>query len=135
MLIQQIDVTGSRLDGAITKLGMDGPKHHALVLGRGVPDGVIYLAELMTHGYQIATYRDFHDRYVAFSPIQLVPNVGPKSNAEVAQDALAEIKRGGARYDLIANNCEPLRLQSRRGRDGSDHLPVEVSRVYRHSRL
>ncbi|MGZ5200044.1 MAG: lecithin retinol acyltransferase family protein [Telluria sp.] len=85
---------------------MDGPKHHALVLGRGAPDGVIYLAELMTHGYQIATYRDFHDRYVAFAPIQLVPNVGPKSNAEVAQDALAEIKRGGARYDLVANNCE-----------------------------
>lgn len=65
MQIQQLDVTGSRLIGAITKdLGMDGPKHHAIVMGRGVHDGQIYSAELMDHGSQIATYQDF------FSSIQ-----------------------------------------------------------------
>jgi len=52
MQLQQIDVTGARLVGAITKeLGFDGPKHHAMVLGQGMFDGVIYPAELMAGGY------------------------------------------------------------------------------------
>jgi hypothetical protein len=106
MYLQQIDVTGSRLVGAITKeLGMDGPKHHAVVLGRGF-DGLIYVAELMTYGYQIVTYHDFHNRYAANAPIRLIPNAGPNSNAQVAKNALAEVRQAGARYDLIVNNCE-----------------------------
>lgn len=107
MQLQQIDVTGSRLVGAITKeLGMDGPKHHAVVLGREILDGVVYVAELMTHGYQIATYQDFHKRYAPNAQIRLEPNAGPHSNAQVAQNALAEIRRGNAQYDLVVNNCE-----------------------------
>src|SRR5260221_1814418 len=59
MHLQQIDVTGCRLVGAITKdLGMDGPKHHAVVLGRSVFDGEVYIAELMDTGPQISTCRD-----------------------------------------------------------------------------
>lgn len=107
MQLQQIDVTGSRLIGAITpELGMDGPKHHAVVLGRGVHDGVIYIAELMSHGRQISTVQDFRNRYGSNGHIRLEPNIGPETNATVAWRALAEIHQGRSQYDLIVNNCE-----------------------------
>ena len=107
MQLQQIDVTGARLVGAITKeLGFDGPKHHAVVLGRGLFDGAVYLAELMAGGYQVATLEDFQRRYAANGDIRLEPNAGPHSNVEVAKRALAELKQGQAKYDLVANNCE-----------------------------
>lgn len=42
MHLQQIDVTGARLVGAITKeLGFDDPKHHASILGKNIFDGEI----------------------------------------------------------------------------------------------
>jgi uncharacterized protein YcgI (DUF1989 family) len=107
MHLVQVDVTGSRLIGAMTKeLGMDGPKHYAVVLGQGLFDGLIYIAELMTHGCQVTTYDDFCRRYTRHGAIRLEPNTGPYSNAQVAQNALAEIRQGGSRYDLIVNNCE-----------------------------
>lgn len=107
MQLQQIDVTGARLVGAITKdLGFDGPKHHAVVLGRGVFDGVVYLAELLAGGYQIATLEDFQRRYAANGDIRVEPNDGPHSNAEVARRALLGLTQGQAKYDLVANNCE-----------------------------
>ena len=34
------------------------------------------------------------------------PNAGPHSNVEVAKRALAELKQGQVKYDLVANNCE-----------------------------
>lgn len=93
MQLQQIDVTGARIVGAITReLGFDGPKHHAVILGRGFHDGEIYIAELMAHGHQIATYRDFQHRYAANGPIRLEPNVGRNTNAQVALRALAEVR-------------------------------------------
>jgi hypothetical protein len=107
MQLQQIDVTGARLVGAITKeLGFDGPKHHAVVLGQGMFDGVVYLAELMKGGYQVATFEDFQRRYAANGDIRVEPNAGPHSNVEVANRALTELKQGQAKYDLVANNCE-----------------------------
>lgn len=107
MQLQQIDVTGARLVGAITKeMSFDGPKHHAVVLGQGLFDGVVYLAELMVGGYQIATFEDFQRRYAANGDIRVEPNAGPHSNVEVAKRALAELKHGQAKYDLVANNCE-----------------------------
>ena len=42
MQFEQIDITGCRLIGAITKLGHVGPKHHGIVIGRNFPDGKIY---------------------------------------------------------------------------------------------
>ena len=107
MQLQQIDVTGARLAGAITKeFGFDGPTHHAVVLGQGIFDGVVYLAELMADGFQVATFEDFQRRYAANGDIRVEPNVGPHSNVEVAMRALAEVKQGQAKYDLVANNCE-----------------------------
>jgi hypothetical protein len=123
MHIQQIDLTGSRLVGAITKeLGMDGPKHHAVVIGRGVSDGMIYVAELMGHGYQLANYQDFYNRYAPHAPIRLEPNVGPNSNSQVAQNALAELQQGGARYDLIVNNCETFVNRAMNGNSTSSQV-------------
>lgn len=108
MDLQQIDVTGCRIVGAITKeLGHAGPKHHGVVLGRGVFDNHVYIAELMEHGYQASTYSDFDRRYSPNGEIVIQPNDGPLENIHVAQRAISELKRGGAgTYDLVVNNCE-----------------------------
>lgn len=98
---------GARLVGAITKdLGFDGPKHHAVTRGQGMLDGVVYFAELMVDGYQVATFEDFQRRYAANGDIRVEPNAGPHSNVAVAMRALAELKQGQAKNDLVANNCE-----------------------------
>ena len=123
MHLQQIDVTGCRLVGAITKeLGMDGPKHHAVVLGKNAFNEDIYIAELMTSGYQIATYKDFHNRYAANAPLLLEPNIGLNSNAQVAQRAIAELKKGGATYDLVVNNCESFVNRAMLGKSTSTQV-------------
>jgi hypothetical protein len=69
-------------------------------------DGVVYLAELMAGGYQIATFADFQCRHDANGDIRVEPNVGPHSNLDVAKWALAEIKQGQTKYDLVGNNRE-----------------------------
>jgi hypothetical protein len=107
VFLQQIDATGCRLIGAITKdLGHEGPKHHAVVLGRSVLDGHIYVAELMNTGYQICTYEHFYLRYSQNGDIRIQPNDEPSSGLVVAQRALSELRQGGKPYDLLTNNCE-----------------------------
>lgn len=123
MQLQQIDVTGARLVGAITKeFGFDGPKHHAVVLGQGVFDGVVYLAELMADGFQVATFEDFRRRYAANGDIRVEPNAGPHSNFEVAMRALTELKQGPAKYDLVANNCECFVNRAMHGKSTSTQV-------------
>lgn len=123
MQLQQVDVTGARIDGAITKeLGFDSPKHHAVVLGRGMFDGVVYLAELMAGGYQVATFDDFQRRYAAYGDIRVKPNAGPHSNSEMAKRALAELKQGQASYDLLANNCECFVNRAMHGQSTSTQM-------------
>jgi hypothetical protein len=107
VFLQQIDATGCRLIGAITKdLGHDGPKHHAVVLGRSALDGQVYVAELMNTGYQICTYEQFHGRYSQNGDIRIQPNDNPSSGVRAAQRALSELRQGGQPYDLLVNNCE-----------------------------
>lgn len=123
MQLQQIDVTGARIVGAITReLGFDGPKHHAVILGRGFHDGETYIAELMAHGHQIATYGDFRHRYAANGPIRLEPNAGPNTNAQVALRALAEVRQGEATYDLVVNNCESFVNRAMHGNSTSSQV-------------
>lgn len=123
MHLQQIDVTGCRLVGAITKeLGMDGPKHHAIVLGRGAFDGEIYIAELMDSGYQVTTYKNFHSRYAANGEIRLEANNGPNNNLQVAQRAIAELRHGEAAYDLVLNNCESFVNRAMHGNSSSSQI-------------
>lgn len=123
MSLQQIDVTGCRLVGAITKeLGMDGPKHHAVVLGQSIFDGEVYIVELMGDGCKIATYKDFHNRYAANGQIRLEANDGPNSNIQVAQRAIKELKQGGPVYDLIVNNCESFVNRAMHGKSSSSQI-------------
>lgn len=123
MSLKQIDVTGCRVIGAITKeLGHDGPKHHALVLGQSLFDGEIYVAELMTSGPQVVTYKNFESRYAANGPIVLQANDGLLSNLQVAQRAIAELKQGSGRYDLIDNNCECFVNRAMHGKSASSQV-------------
>ena len=107
MNLQQIDVTGCRIVGAITKeLGHDGPKHHGVVLGRSPANGEVYIAELMNGGHQVSTYTDFSSRYSPNGAIVIQPNDGALTGLEVAKRALSELTQGGSAYDLLANNCK-----------------------------
>ncbi|GAA6168298.1 lecithin retinol acyltransferase family protein [Sessilibacter corallicola] len=107
MDLHQIDVTGCRIIGAITKeLGHLGPKHHGIILGRAT-NGDVYIAEIMSYGYQISTYDNFSNRYFNNGEIMILPNDGDLENVAVAKRAIDEIKRGGKGiYNLITNNCE-----------------------------
>jgi hypothetical protein len=121
--LQQIDVTGCRLVGAITKeLGHDGPKHHAVILGQSPFDGEVYVAELMTTGYQVTTDRAFCARYSANGTIVLQANDGGLSNLEVAQRAIAELSKVGQGYNLITNNCESFVNRAMRGTSTSSQV-------------
>jgi Lecithin retinol acyltransferase len=123
MNLQQIDVTGCRIIGAITKeLGHDGPKHHAVVLGRSLFDREVYVAELMTAGYQVTTYRDFDRRYSANGQVIVQANDGPLSNLQVAQRAIAELKQSGTKYDLVVNNCECFVNRAMHGHSASTQV-------------
>lgn len=108
MQLQQIDVTGCRLVGAITKeLGHAGPKHHAVILGQNLMDNHIYIAEHMHTGFQVSTYTDFQDRYFSNGEIIISPNDGEYENTAVATRAIEELKKNGkGNYDLVLNNCE-----------------------------
>lgn len=121
--LQQIDVTGCRLVGAINKdLGLDGPKHHAVILGRSMFDGEVYIAELMSTGPQISTCRDFEKRYAPNGPIRLEPNNGALENLQVAQRALAELRQEGKAYDLVLNNCESFVNRAMHGHSNSSQV-------------
>ena len=108
MQLQQNEVTGYRLVGAITKeLGHAGPKHHAVILGHSLIDNQIYIAESMNFGYQISTYAKFDQKYSTNGGIIISANDGEYTNVAVAQRAIEELKRGGnGIYDLVLNNCE-----------------------------
>ena len=108
MELQQIDVTGCRIIGAITKeLGHNGPKHHAVIIGQSLLDQEVYIAESMHHGYQISTYTDFSNRYSNNGELVIKPNDGEFDNIIVAKRALKELMKGGHKvYNLITNNCE-----------------------------
>lgn len=107
MNLEQIDLTGYRLIGAITGLGHIGPKHHGLIIGRNLDNNLIYVAENMHTGYQLATMDDFKSRYSKNGDIKLKENNGNRTNLEIAQDALNEIhSQTKKKYNLIFNNCE-----------------------------
>lgn len=76
----------------------------------------------MNSGYQIATYKDFHDRYAANAQIRIEPNDGPSTNVQVAQRAIDELRQGGAAYDLLVNNCECFVNRAMRGKSGSSQI-------------
>ncbi len=108
MELQQIDVTGCRIIGAIEKaLGHLGPKHHGVILGQSSINQEVYIAEHMHTGYQMSTYKEFYERYSENGEIIIEPNDSETENIFVANRAIEELKRGGqGAYNLITNNCE-----------------------------
>ena len=124
MELEQIDVTGCRLIGAITEeLSHLGPKHHAIVIGRNIKDGLIYVAEHMHTGYQLETVNDFKARYGSNGRIEVKKNAGPFDNLTVARRALEEIKQGGRGvYNLVTNNCECFANRAMHGTSSSQQI-------------
>ncbi|MFK5895258.1 MAG: lecithin retinol acyltransferase family protein [Pseudomonadota bacterium] len=108
MNLVQVDMSGSRIVGALTDFGHDGPKHHGIIVGENTLDGKIYVAENRhTTGYELAAYDDFIERYSPKADVLVYSNDGSFSNYEVAQRALEEVIEGGkGKYNLIVNNCE-----------------------------
>lgn len=123
MNFQQISETGSRLIGAITKLGHVGPKHHGIVIGKSMENGEVYIAENCHDGYKLATFEEFKERYAPNGDIQISPNDGEFADSEVAQRALNEIARGGeGKYDLALNNCESFSNRATYGHSTSNQV-------------
>jgi len=105
--LERINITGSRIIGAVTQIGHLGPKHHGIVLGKGTFDDFVYVAELRQHGYEICEFHTFVNRYCKNAKVQIRPNDGDRSDCEVANAAIAEINSGSSStYDLLTNNCE-----------------------------
>jgi hypothetical protein len=120
---EQIDITGCRLVGAMTKLGHVGPKHHGIVIGRGFLDRKTYVAENNHDGYRLVTYEQFLERYSENDKIHIFPNEGEFSDEEVARRALTEISSGGAgTYDLALNNCESFSNRAMHGHSKSTQV-------------
>lgn len=124
---EQIDVTGCRAKGPMTFAGEIGPKHHAIILGRNTIDGLIYVAELLKTGYQIATFADFDSRYSKNGDISIEPLEDTESGLQSAHHALAEIASGAnSKYNLITNNCESFVNRSIKGSSVSGQVVTTI---------
>ncbi|OOV86301.1 hypothetical protein [Oceanospirillum linum] len=83
-----------------------GPKHHAIVLGKNIKDGLVYIAERVHTGYQVVTYNSFNERHANNGTIYIHKNDGDYDGIDAANKALSETKAGGKGvYNLITNNC------------------------------
>lgn len=107
MEFEQIDITGCRLVGALTRLGHIGPKHHGIVIGYCREEDKIYVADQKLQGYRLIDYDQFQDLYSDNGDIRIIPNDGNFSDFDVAQRALDEIADSETtHYNLVMNNCE-----------------------------
>jgi hypothetical protein len=105
--LELIEVTGCRVTGAMFPIGRLGPKHHAIILGRNVINGLVYIAELLSSGYQISTMDDFKKRYHRFGKIFIEPAENITMGVSRARAALSElIQNQKPKYHLLSNNCE-----------------------------
>ena len=107
MEFEVIEQTGFRAIGSLAKIGVIGPKHYAVVIGRNSLDGRIYVAEQQVSGYHLTRIEEFQSRYICNGSLYLEKNYGSRSSIEVAMRALDEVRRGGnGSYNLLLNNCE-----------------------------
>ncbi|MGB0942408.1 MAG: lecithin retinol acyltransferase family protein [Marinomonas sp.] len=124
MRYEQIGLTGCKLVGAMVGLISHlGPKHHAIVIGKSLQDGLVYVAEHMNTGYQLETLESFKSRYGSKGRIKIIENDGQFDNVTVARRALEEIKRGGRGvYNLVTNNCECFANRAMYGKSSSQQV-------------
>jgi hypothetical protein len=105
--LQQNELTGCKVIGAITELGHAGPKHYGIILGQCLFSRIVYIAEKVDSGDQVVDFENFKRRYECNGKIVIQRNVGKFSDLEVAQRALKEATNSNtSQYDLITNNCE-----------------------------
>ena len=123
MSFQQVETTGSRLVGAISKLGHIGPKHHGIVIGEDETSREVYVAENNHTGYQLVTIECFIEKYTPKGDVLILPNDGEFSDVEVAQRALNEILQGGKGiYNIVVNNCESFSNRAMYDKDFSKQV-------------
>lgn len=113
IVLVEHSLSGARLKIPFTPLGTLGPKHHAVIVGFHRITGKLWVAELSRKfGHRLVELEQwFADNQKHLPQLVVVPNPGPRSNADIARSAIAEIEakqqdedvRG---YDLIFNNCE-----------------------------
>lgn len=113
IILTEHELSGARLTIPFTALGNMGPKHHAIMVGVHRITNELWVAELSRKfGHRLVSIDQwFQDNEKHLSKLKVTPNDGNRSNADVAQSAIAEVKAkleddGQPGYDLIFNNCE-----------------------------
>lgn len=131
MQFEQIDITGCRIVGSLSRLGRFGPQHHGIVLGRSTADGQIYIAENSREaGYRLTTHAQFVAAHSRYGEVRIEPNHGQFTDVEVAQRALDELMNGGdGAYNLITNNCESFSNRAMNGHSRSSQVLHAVAGV------
>ena len=110
------ELTGSRVTFPFTALKHLGPKHHAIVVGereekQSSEEAELWIAELShRHGYRLVSLKEWmEDNGKFLDGMKIEPNPGPRSNWEVAESAIEEVKSAadkGLEYNIVFNNCE-----------------------------
>jgi len=140
IIITEHELSGARLTIPFTALGNLGPKHHAVVVGVHRITSELWVAELSRKfGHRLVSIDQwFLDNEKHLAKLIVTPNDGPRSNAEVAQSAIAEVKakledNGKPGYDLIFNNCETFADRHTQGRaeNETENKPVLSPQVKR----
>jgi len=113
IIIVEHKLSGARLTIPFTGLGKLGPKHHAIIVGVHRITGQLWVAELSRKfGHRLCSLDQwFEDNKKYLPKLKVIPNEGPRPNAEVAQSAIDEVHAkleddGKPGYDLVFNNCE-----------------------------
>ncbi len=128
------ELTGARITVPFTALQHLGPKHHAIVIGVCDDDQEIWIAELSRkHGYRLValkTWLDDNGQYLEGMKIE--PNPGPRSNWDVAESAIAEVKQAaeeGLKYNVVFNNCETFADRHVTGENGLSPQVKKAAKV------
>ncbi len=139
IIITEHELSGARLTVPFTALGKLGPKHHAVIVGLHRIKQQLWIAELSRkYGHRLVSLDQWiadNKKYIA--QLTVSPNSGPRSNAEVAQSAVEEIRfqetsnEPSKKYDLIFNNCETFVDRHTEGEGDLDKpkLSPQVSKV------
>jgi len=114
-------------------LGDLGPKHHAVVIGFNVEDGLLWVAELSRKfGYRLVSAKQwFEDNQKFLDGLKVTENAGPRSNMEIAQSAVDEVKEkleGKTDYNVVLNNCESF---ADRHTNGKRELSPQVRSAFK----
>lgn len=129
----EIELSGARVTVPFTALQRLGPKHHAIVIGQSDDDGEVWMAELSRkHGYRLVSLKSWlNGNQDYLDGLKIEPNLGPRSNWDVAQSAIDEViaeNESGKQYNVVFNNCETF---ANRHLSGTTSLSPQVKKTFR----